>query len=120
RPVWSVVYSPDGQFALSGSEDGTVRQWDLATGAEIRSLQRHTDWVRSVAYSPDGQFALSGSDDGTVRQWDLTTGTLRAIHYLLPDAWAMCDAQHRLLNQGGKLWKYATVRTADEPAGRAG
>ncbi|MEM6405544.1 MAG: NACHT domain-containing protein, partial [Pseudomonadota bacterium] len=70
----AVAYSPDGQFALSGSDDGTVRQWDLATGVEIRCLQGHTSQVNSVAYSPDGQFALSGSVDGTVRQWDLAAG----------------------------------------------
>ncbi|MEL6721893.1 MAG: NACHT domain-containing protein [Pseudomonadota bacterium] len=112
RAVSSVVISPDDETALSGSADGTVRQWDLATGVEIRCLRGHTRSVNSVSISPDDETALSGSADGTVRQWDLATGTLRAIHYVLPDAWAMCDAQHRLLNQGGKLWKYAAVRTA--------
>ena len=83
------------------------------TGAEIRCLQGHTGWVYSVAYSPDGLSALSGGRDGIVRRWDLATGALRAIHYGLPDAWATCDAQHRLLNQGDNLWKYATVRAGE-------
>ena len=109
----SVAFSPDGRTALSGSRDGTVRHWELASGAEIRCLNGHTDWVTSVAFSPDGLTAISGSRDGTVRQWDLATGALRAIHYGLPDAWATCDAQHRLLNQGGKLWKYVTVRAGE-------
>ena len=33
--VTSAVFSPDGRQALSGSYDGTVRLWDIATGREI-------------------------------------------------------------------------------------
>ena len=113
-PVTSVAFSPDGRAALSGSDDGSVRLWDLTSGAEKSCLNSHTDSVNSVAFSPNGRTALSGSNDGTARLWDLATGALRTIHYALPDAWATCDAQHKLLNQGGKLWKYATVCAEDD------
>ncbi|MBO0838355.1 MAG: hypothetical protein J2P28_22945, partial [Actinobacteria bacterium] len=77
-PVRSVAVSRDGTQAVSGSDDGTVRVWDLTTGTQRATLTGHTDWVRAVAISPDGTQAVSGSDDGTVRVWDLTTGTQRA------------------------------------------
>jgi len=72
--VWSVAFSPDGKQVVSGSDDGTVRLWDAATGAPLQTLEGHTDWVRSVAFSPDGKQVVSGSDDKTVRLWDAATG----------------------------------------------
>jgi len=60
-----VAYGPDGRQLATGSNDKTVRIWDLDTGT-ARVLTGHTDRVWSVAYSPDGQLA-SGSDDGTIR-----------------------------------------------------
>lgn len=38
--VSDVVISSDGQFALSGSWDNTLRLWDLARWAIIRGITR--------------------------------------------------------------------------------
>jgi WD40 repeat protein len=70
----SVVFSPDGRFALSGNTDNTVRLWDVATGQCLRTFDGHTGRPETVAFSPDGRFALSGSKDNTVRLWDVATG----------------------------------------------
>ena len=72
--VISVAFSPDGKWALSGSEDNTVRLWDCQTGQELRSFLGHSSFVNSVAFSPDGKWALSGSYDKTVLLWDCQTG----------------------------------------------
>src|SRR5262249_3112403 len=72
--VSSVVFSPDGRQALSGSGDKTLILWDLATGKPIRTFKGHTALVRRVAFSPDGSQALSGSDDKTMILWDVATG----------------------------------------------
>ena len=73
--VNSVAFSPDGSIAVSASDDGTVRLWDVATGSNTRTLFGHTSWVNSVAFSPDGNMLASGGDDGTVRLWDVATGS---------------------------------------------
>ena len=72
--VESVSFSPDGATLASGSPDGTIRLWDVATGEPIATLQGHADWVRSVSFSPDGMTLASGSSDETVRLWDVATG----------------------------------------------
>ncbi len=74
RGVTSVAIAPDGRTALSGSEDKTLKLWDLATGVELRTYTGHSDAVNSVAIAPDGRTALSGSEDKTLKLWDLAGG----------------------------------------------
>ena len=75
--------SLDGRAALaSGSYDGTIRVWDVATGKTVRSLEGHPAGVMTLAaLSLDGRAALaSGSGDTTIRVWDLATGnTVRRL-----------------------------------------
>ena len=76
--VRAVAVSADGQLAVSGGGDGTVRVWDLAAGTQRGApLTGHKGPVFAVALSADGQLAVSGGDDGTVRVWDLAAGTQR-------------------------------------------
>jgi len=72
--VESVVLSPDGRTALSGSWDHALKMWNVETGQEIRTLKGHTDYIMSVAFSSDGRYALSGSGDNTIKVWDIQTG----------------------------------------------
>src|SRR5262249_33149102 len=69
-----VAFSPDGRYALTGSDDRTARLWDVATGQPIRQFVGHTDIIGGVAFSPDGKYVLTGSDDKTARLWDAATG----------------------------------------------
>jgi CHAT domain/WD domain, G-beta repeat len=67
--VWSVAVSPDGQTLVSGSQDKTIKVWELSTGKLIRTLTGHEGRVWSVAVSPDGQTLVSGSSDRTIKVW---------------------------------------------------
>jgi len=68
--VQDVVISSDGQFALSGSWDGTLRLWDLNTGTTTRRFVGHTKDVLSVAFSVDNRQIVSGSRDKTIKLWN--------------------------------------------------
>jgi WD40 repeat protein len=77
--VRSVALTPDGRFAVTGSEDATVKVWEVATGRLVRTLYGHEAGVQGVAVPPDRAVVFSGSDDETVRLWDLETGEALAI-----------------------------------------
>ena len=79
--VASAVLSSDGQYALSGSWDKTMRLWDLNTGSTIRTFKGHTKDVNSVAFSGDNRQIVSGSRDKTIKLWN----TLAECKYTIVD-----------------------------------
>jgi WD40 repeat protein len=53
----------------SGSSDGTVKLWNLATGTCLHTFQGHHSRIWGLALHPDGNTIASGSFDHTVRIW---------------------------------------------------
>ncbi|HEY9806354.1 MAG TPA: serine/threonine-protein kinase, partial [Candidatus Obscuribacterales bacterium] len=77
--VNSLAFSADGQWLASGSDDKTVRLWNLAARTPIQRLTEHDRAIQAVAFSPDSQWLASGSDDKTVRLWDLDGKLIRRL-----------------------------------------
>lgn len=65
-PVHSVCVSPCNALVASGSQDISVRLWDIHQGVQLMVLDRHVDTVSSLAFSPDGSRLVSGSADETL------------------------------------------------------
>jgi WD40 repeat protein len=72
-----LAYSPDGSRVATAEADGTVRQWDTATGMPVGSpIKAHASPVTSVAYR-SRETIVSTSGDGTLRLWNADTGEAR-------------------------------------------
>ena len=70
--VTSVVYSKDGsRHIISGSNDRTIRVWNIETGETIATLEGHRSEVTAVSLSPDNTQIVTGSWDDTVRIWNI-------------------------------------------------
>ncbi len=70
--VSSVVFSPDGNLIVSGTEFGEIRVWDAYTGEHLKTLKGHTGGVSSLAFSPDEKILASSRTDGTILLWDFS------------------------------------------------
>ncbi|KAF9231681.1 quinon protein alcohol dehydrogenase-like superfamily [Melanogaster broomeanus] len=75
--VRTVIFSPDGQRIASGSNDNTIRIWDVHNAQAIGGpLEGHSRVVTCVAFSPDSKTIASVSSDATMRLWDIELGNL--------------------------------------------
>jgi WD40 repeat protein len=111
---WGDLALPDGNRAVSASEDETLKVWDLKRGEELCTLSGHRWRVTSVAVTPDGNRAVSASDDQTLKVWDLDRGkklrTLKGRDWgvtsvvLTPDGTRAVSASWNVL----KVWDLET------------
>ena len=87
QEIYSLDFSNDGRYIVSGSGDKTMRIWDLSdascrmitietptTGSAVNQPQ--DAGVTSVSISPDGTMVAAGSLDSIIRIWEIASGTL--------------------------------------------
>ncbi|KAG9026975.1 hypothetical protein FRB95_008287 [Tulasnella sp. JGI-2019a] len=133
--VRSVTFSPNGDQLASGSQDSTVRIWDVQTGAGIVAFQGRTTirlwslltgvevtvtkerrcWIGCAAFSPDDSLSAYGSQDGRVHIWDMRTSTEVVIlegHSLRIASLAFFREGHRLASSSfdytARIWDMHT------------
>ncbi|MFE4663465.1 protein kinase [Streptomyces sp. NPDC056716] len=130
----AVALSDDGTVAATGHADGTLRFWDLRTGAVLGEGPGHTSPVDALELNASGTLALSATsgsgEDQAARAWDLATRRLHAtltppvnerghgtwgdVNYgnaLSPDA---CYAMQIWANGPMVLWDARTNRVVAE------
>jgi guanine nucleotide-binding protein subunit beta-2-like 1 protein len=128
--VQDIVISSDGQFALSGSWDSTLRLWDLNSGTTTRRFVGHTKDVLSVAFSADNRQIVSGSRDRTIKLWN----TLGECKYTIEEQghseWVSCvrfspNTQNPIIVSGGwdkvvKVWNLTNCKLRNNLVGHVG
>jgi RNA polymerase sigma factor (sigma-70 family) len=108
------VFSPDGKTLATGSDDHTVRLWEVPSGKELHCLVGHEGDIEFAAFSADGKRLVSSSREDTVRVWDTATGK---------ELYKQKGAGRVALSPNGKiLWVYncrAAVELLDSLTGKA-
>jgi WD40 repeat protein len=116
-PVSTVGVTPDGRRVVSGSDDGTLKVWDLESGEALRTFGGHARGVSAVAVAPNGRRIVSASYDRTLKVWDLAGNeelSTLAGHAGHVRAVAMTPDGERIVSGS----KDRTLRTWDLASGR--
>ncbi|KAF8553438.1 WD40 repeat-like protein [Imleria badia] len=71
KPISNVAYLPDGQRVVTGSDDGTVRVWNLEYGEEEGMPLEHENTISSLAVTRDGTKIISSDVNGKIKVWDV-------------------------------------------------
>jgi WD40 repeat protein len=66
--VHALTVLPDGKL-VSGSDDTTVRVWDVATGECVSTFQ-HSKGIWCLEVMPEGKLASGSFYDGDISVWE--------------------------------------------------
>lgn len=123
--VRCVAISPDRQFLVSGSDDSTIKIWDLTSGNLIRTIEwkkiwgeSEASWVTGIAIAPDNQTIASSNLSKFVKVWDIDSGKLirkfrghsDSLHSVMfsPDGQTLVSSSR---DKTVKVWDFNTGKT---------
>ncbi len=120
--IASAVFSPDGNFILTGSVDKTARLWDAASGEPVGEPFSSRGDIVSAMFSPDGKQIVTASQDTTALIWDvptrkpigepLTHDAAVWKAFFSPDGSRVVTASN---DQTAKIWNAATGKPVGKP-----
>ena len=100
-----VAFHPTAPLLATGSDDTTVKLWQLSDNSAltcVATLTGHDGQVYSVAFDPTGTLLATGSSDGTAKLWRLSADGATFV--------ATCVAT--LGGHGGQVYSVAFHPTA--------
>ncbi|MBA4055620.1 MAG: hypothetical protein C0490_12975 [Marivirga sp.] len=69
--VFTVRYTPDGKFLISGSRDARLKVWDAeASYLQTAEVVAHLYAINHLDFSPDGKHFVTCSMDKSIKVWD--------------------------------------------------
>lgn len=69
--VFTLRYTPDGSFLLSGSRDARLKAWDVSASYKLaEEVVAHMYAINHIEFSPDGKHFVTCSLDKSIKVWD--------------------------------------------------
>ncbi|MEM9807698.1 MAG: WD40 repeat domain-containing protein, partial [Cyanobacteria bacterium P01_D01_bin.56] len=72
--VNAISITPNGQFAVTASDDGTLNIWNLHNQALCLTLRGQVGSIRAMVALPDNHRIIFAAEDMTLRVWDIQEG----------------------------------------------
>jgi len=111
--AYSFALSPDERLIALGYSKSTKRPLarvaivNAATGAQLRALDSHSEYISALAFSPDSRLLASASHDKTIKIWDVASGQMKTLsgnpNAILQIAWSP---------DGKRIYSIASVEKA--------
>lgn len=81
--ILSLAFSPDGKMLISGSEDGTIRGWDVTSRKQLFISAGHSTEITALAEIKDENYLMSMHWlQNQILRWDINSGHQLAGTYL--------------------------------------
>lgn len=71
--VLAANYSPDGNYFVSASEDGSIIIWDAILGRSIAKIYQNENGVKYAQFDPEGKNVGFACKDGKIYIWNMKT-----------------------------------------------
>lgn len=73
--IWTVAVTPDSRHVISGSNDNSVKIWNLRQGKELYTFTNHTGSIIALAVTSNGHHIISATRS-KVYTWNLRSRKL--------------------------------------------
>lgn len=78
--VFTLCYTPDHQFLISGSRDARLKSWDVnADYRQANEVVAHLFAINNLVFSPNKKHFVTCSMDKSIKVWDAANMTLLKV-----------------------------------------
>lgn len=121
RSIWCMAIDRTSQLLLTGSDDTTIKIWDLTTCSLLTRCSYHTNVITELVIHPSNLFFAASSHDHTVSLISLLTGKLiqnfsftKEVHMV---KFSPCGRYLGAACQDGtvQIWCLDEIRTTVDP-----
>lgn len=108
KSITSLSFSPQKNILVSGSEDRTIKVWDINNEqTSLRTLEGHDSSIEFLTFDEDGKFLISCGNDGNIATWEISRGIiLNSFHqpYFFKGLYAKyIKNKHQIIYIAGEL-----------------